>query len=326
MSWDLEWFPGVRPEQTNKIHLLAGPEGTRVSWYYHAVKRILSPEREDFYRKWICNVRPATDDRPFFYDFFRWDSISRLRSVFGPQWAARAEMGFLVLVLATVWTAVTATILLPGPIILLRKGKGTVPARLIGWTVAYFAVLGSGFMFLEMSFIQMFTRFLGDPVLAAALVVGGFLFFAGLGSLSQPFITSRLPSGVFATTVAIAALVLLDIMLFPAIFETAAALPGIWKALGGLAMMAPLAFLMGTPFPWGLSMLHERGAAAVPVAWAVNGFASVVSACGAVLLAMTLGFKDLFALAAGLYASAGVLSLLLDRWAETGVANTNVPS
>ncbi len=33
MSWDLDWFPGVKPQQTNKIHLLAGPEGTTVSWY-----------------------------------------------------------------------------------------------------------------------------------------------------------------------------------------------------------------------------------------------------------------------------------------------------
>ncbi len=125
MSWDLDWFPGVRPEQTNKIHLLAGPEGSRVSWYYHAMKKILSPEREDFYRKWICNVQPATDDRPFFYDFFRWDALSKLRSVFGPQWPARAEMGFLVLVLATIWTALVAAVLLPGPIIMLRREKVT---------------------------------------------------------------------------------------------------------------------------------------------------------------------------------------------------------
>jgi hypothetical protein len=326
MSWDLDWYPGVRPEQTNRIHLLDGPEGTRVSWYYQAVKEILSPEREDFYRNWICNVRPATDDRPFFYDFFRWDSISKLRLVFGPQWPARAEMGFLVLMLATIWTAVTATILLPGPIILLRKGKGTVSKRLIGWAVAFFAVLGTGFMFLEMSFIQMFTRFLGDPVLAAALVVGGFLLFAGLGSLSQPYITSRSPGGVVATALIIAVLVLFDISLFPALFETAASLPGVWKVLAGLTMIAPLAFLMGTPFPWGLSILHERAAAAVPVAWAVNGFASVVSACGAVVLAMTYGFKDLLALAAGLYGIAGLLSLLLCRWTKKGAVNTNMPS
>jgi hypothetical protein len=83
-------------------------------------------------------------------------------------------------------------------------------------------------------------------------------------------------------------------------------------------MIAPLAFLMGTPFPWGLSMLHERAAAAVPVAWAVNGFASVVSACGAVLLAMICGFKWLFVLAAVLYATAGLLSLLFVRWNKTG--------
>ena len=323
MSWDLDWFPGVRPEQTNKIHLLAGPEGSRVSWYYHAMKQILSPEREDFYRKWICNVQPATDDRPFFYDFFRWDALSKLRSVFGPQWPARAEMGFLVLVLATVWTALAAAVLLPGPIILLRRGKGTRRTSLIWWTVAFFAALGTGFMFLEMSFIQMFTRFLGDPVLAAALVVGGFLFFAGLGSISQPRITGRLRGGVFATAMAVALLALFDIGVFSTIFETAAVLPGVWKAVAGLTVIAPLAFLMGTPFPWGLSMLHERAAAAVPVAWAVNGFASVVSACGAVLLAMACGFKWLFVLAAGLYATAGLLSLLLVRSSETRPVHTN---
>lgn len=317
MSWDLDWFPGVRPELTNKIHVLEGPEGARVSWYYRAMTKILSPAREDFYRKWICDIRPATDDRPFFYDFFRWDSISKLRSVFGPQWPARAEMGFLVLVLATTWTALAATVLLPGPIVLLRRGEGTPPLRLIGWTVAFFAALGTGFMFLEMSFIQMFTRFLGDPVLAAALVVGCFLFFAGLGSLSQPLITGRFGGGVFAVAMAIALLVLLDVAVFPTVFETAAVLSGLWKALVGLAIVAPLAFLMGIPFPWGLSMLHERAVPAVPVAWAVNGFASVVSACGAVLLAMTYGFKDLLFLAAGLYAGAGLLSLLLGRWAKT---------
>lgn len=35
--------------------------------------------------------------------------------------------------------------------------------------MAYFAALGIGFMFLKMRFIQIFTRFLGDPVVAAGL-------------------------------------------------------------------------------------------------------------------------------------------------------------
>ena len=317
MSWDLDWFPEVKPEDTNRIHLLTGPEGTTVSWYYHAVKTILSPKREGFYRKWICNIRPATDDRPFFYDFFRWDSISKLRSVFGPQWPARAEMGFLVLVLATIWTSLAATILLPAPIILLRRKRDRPAPRLIGWTVAFFAALGMGFMFLEMSFIQMFTRFLGDPVVAAAMVVGSFLFFAGLGSISQPLVTRGLRGGALVAAIGVAALVILDIAVFPTAFEAAAVLPRAWKGIAGISMVAPLAFLMGIPFPWGLSMLHERADAAVPVAWAVNGFASVVSACGAVLLAMSYGFKSLLALAAGLYVAAGFLSILLVSWTNT---------
>jgi hypothetical protein len=45
----------------------------------------------------------------------------------------------------------------------------------------------------------------------------------------------------------------------------------------------------------------------------VNGFASVISTCGAVLLSMTVGFTVLSHLAAVVYAGAGFLSLALAR-------------
>jgi hypothetical protein len=169
-----------------------------------------------------------------------------------------------------------------------------------------------------MSFIQMFTRFLGDAVVAAAVVVGCFLLFAGMGSMCQPFVTSRIPGGVLSAIAAVVVLVLIDATVFPRVFEAAALLSAVWKVLTGICMIAPLAFFLGMPFPWGVSVLHRSAPKAMPIAWAVNGFASVISASAAVVLAMTFGFKALLSLAAVVYGASGIVSLYLARDADSG--------
>ncbi len=136
-------------------------------------------------------------------------------------------------------------------------------------------------MFLEMSFIQIFTRFFGDPVVAAGGGGRAFLFFAGLGSMSSRFLVRRVPGGVSTLGTAIAILVLIDSAVFAEIFEAAAAVAGVLKYCLGIALMAPLSFLMGVPFPWGLSRVHETAARAVPLAWAVNALHLLFSASAA---------------------------------------------
>ena len=46
----------------------------------------------------------------------------------------------------------------------------------------YFMVLGLGFMFIEIVFIQKFVLLLPYPVIAVAAVLAGFLVLAGIGS------------------------------------------------------------------------------------------------------------------------------------------------
>jgi hypothetical protein len=312
-SWEAEWFPGVKPEQTNRVHVLPGPPGRTVSWYHQAMEALLSPQRQDFLHSWIARVEPATDDKPFFYDFFRWAAIERLREAFGPMWATRSEMGFLVLLLSAGLTLVFAAVLVPAPILLFRPAKphGRVGLRVC--VAIYFGLLGTGFMFVEMGLISLFTRFLGDPVLAAALVVAGLLLCAGLGSMVQPVVTLRVPRGACGVALAVGLTIGLYAVTLPGVFKVTGMLPGVWKNALGLVMLAPLAFLMGVPFPWGLSVLHRIAAPAVPLAWAVNGFASVVSASVAVVVAMSWGFRALLGIAAAVYGLAGVVSLLLAR-------------
>jgi hypothetical protein len=311
MGWDCEWFPGVKAESTNKVHALPGPPGTAVSWYQYALQSLLSASREDFYRSWICHVRPATDDRPFFFDFFRWASISILWDAFGPHWAARSEMGFLALVLGFAWSVIVAAILLLLPLLLHKWNQTNNHRRGYAASTGYFAALGLAFMFVEMCFIQLFTRFLGDPLHAAALVVGGLLVFAGMGSIVQPTLTRIVPRGLLGVMIGLSGLVAAQSLLLPPLFKQAAMLPELAKVLLALAALAPVGVLMGAPFPWGLAALNDSSGRKAAFAWAVNGFASVAASSLAVILAMTYGFGALLGLAGGLYLTAGVLSAAL---------------
>ena len=65
-------------------------------------------------------------------------------------------------------------------------------SSLARWRVAlYFLALGFGFIFIEISFIQGFTLFLGHPLAAIAVVLAAFLIFAGLGSGASARLAER---------------------------------------------------------------------------------------------------------------------------------------
>jgi hypothetical protein len=73
-----------------------------------------------------------------------------------------------------------------------------------------------------------------------------------------------------------------------------------------LALIAPLAFWMGLPFPLGLRRLADRTPDFIPWAWGINGFASVLSAALATLLAVEFGFPVVLLTAVALYGLAAV--------------------
>ncbi|MEW6721455.1 MAG: hypothetical protein AB1346_13495, partial [Thermodesulfobacteriota bacterium] len=72
------------------------------------------------------------------------------------------------------------------------------------------------------------------------------------------------------------------------------------------------------PFPAGLSRLAAAGGAAIPFAWAVNGFFSVAGASLASIGALGLGFRWTAAAGASLYIAAGLLFSRIGRKACPG--------
>ncbi|MFC1774572.1 SAM-dependent methyltransferase, partial [Pseudomonadota bacterium] len=157
--------------------------------------------------------------------------------------------------------------------------------------------------FIEIAFIQKLLLFLHHPLYAVAVVLSSFLVFSGLGSAwlggVSPGNRSKLLSLAVTGILILGTLYLLSL---DTIIDGLATLPEAMRILISAALIAPLAFCMGMPFPLGLGRLADYAPTLIPWAWAINGCASVISAVLATLLAVHLGFSAVIATALGLYA------------------------
>jgi hypothetical protein len=140
-------------------------------------------------------------------------------------------------------------------------------------------------------------------------VLCGFLVFAGLGSGAAAALEHRLAAwhiapGISPITVAVGGIALVasaQLLILPPLFERLMPLSDIAKIAISLALVAPLAFCMGMPFPLALARLAAHRPGLAPWAWAVNGCASVLSAILATLFAMSFGFRAVVLIALALY-------------------------
>ncbi|MCF7804030.1 MAG: hypothetical protein K9N46_01845 [Candidatus Marinimicrobia bacterium] len=308
---DAGWFPGISGaalEQRNKI---AGPEGESYSYLHHAAGRIIAGNAKQFYQNWAYNVRPATDEQPYFFNFFKWSSVDQFMETYGRQWLQRLELGYAVLVITLIEVSLIAFVLILLP--LFFRNRSLPLNRTSGWTLLHFAGIGFGFMFLEMVYIQRFTKFMGDPIYSVAAALTAILVFAGLGSASQRRINMPAARRIQAAGIgllAIAGLYLLGLDSFLNLFI------GFGTAVRFLVTfiaLFPLAFCMGWFFPAGIEILENRSEPLIPWAWGINGFASVVAAPLGVMLSMEFGFTVTMGIALGCYGIVVVASIFWNK-------------
>lgn len=303
-SFDLIFLPGLRPAEANRYNLLDDPSLDL------GVQALLSDRRSDFYRRYKFNVVPATDDRPYFFQFLTWRVLPELLASRGKGSIPFAEWGYLLLLIALLQAALASFGLILAPLFTLRREPS--PRGMFLRAGGYFLCLGLAFLFIEIAFIQKFTLFLCHPLYSAAVVLCAFLVFAGLGSGSSERVAQALRQRGWANPLpmiiaALVVLALVDLGLLPFLLRGLIVLPMVVKAVLSILLIAPLAFCMGLPFPLGLRFVAAAAPALIPWAWGINGCASVLSALLATLLALHFGFTGVVLLAAGLYAGAGLL-------------------
>ena len=304
-AFDIAYVPGMALEEANRFNVLDRP------FFGEGALALLGSEAKSYIDGYKYDIEPATDDRPFFFNFFRWRLVPELVRLRGRGGLGLLEWGYPVLAATLAQALVVAPLLIVLPLILARRrtDRPAGPSRIR--VFAYFLCLGLAFLLLEMAFIQRFVLFLGHPLYAAAAVLTAFLGFAGLGSLLSSRV-SRLARvagvarerAVILPVTAIAVLAVGYVIGLPLLFEEFAGWPVAPRFALSIIIIGPLALAMGMPFPLGLTRLGEAAPDMVPWAWAINGCASVLAAVLAAILAIELGFSAVVLAAIAFYALA----------------------
>lgn len=317
-SFDIDYLPGIAMHETNQFNVL------EESYFYDAAVSLLSPRPERFSDAYKFDIRPATDDRPYFSHFVKWASIPELLALRHKGGMPLLEWSYLIAIATVVQAVLAALVLILLPLVVLRterQREDRRPSHTAG-VAMYFLLLGLAFLFIEIAFVHRLTFFLGGPLHAVSTVIAGFLFFAGIGSASIRYFRHLIRSAsdenaVLVAAVAVAAIALVYAWLGAPLLHSAIALGGPAKTAIALAMIAPLAFVMGMPFPIGLALVACARPSILPWAWGINGSASVVSAVLASVVAIHLGLTALVLIAALMYLAAGVVARTLLSRATT---------
>lgn len=297
--FDQAYTPRLTREMSNRYNLLPA------AYFFDTTRAMVSGESEALFEHYKFNIRPATDDRPYFHHFFTWQSFLEAFRLRGQGGMPLIEWGYVILLMTLLLTLSLSSLLILLPLSVVRRKRETGAAGGIrSWRVLlYFFSIGLAFLLIEIAFMQKFQLFLHHPIHAIAISLAGFLVFAGMGSMASGRLSERFARKNLAAVAAggIGLLSLSYLLLLDQAFIWLGYLPGGLKMLISLLLIAPLAFLMGMPFPLAISSLRQSAASLIPWAWGINGYASVISTSLATLIAVHAGFTAVIISAVAIY-------------------------
>lgn len=235
---------------------------------------------EQFYNLFDTKVYPVTDDNPYFLSFEK-------------------PLPFAVESLLYAGIGIVAIFLLIPFAWMRRRGKeggrGGSDGRKdqselrISSVIPYFAALGMGFILIELALLQKLILLLGNPTTTFAILLFTLLISSGTGSLLSSRVARNNMKNLIFVIGGIAALGLFYVLFLPSIVYSTITDPFYVKAVVAVAILTPIGFLMGMPFPTGIRLLKAHRSEYIPWMWAINGAFSVLGAVLAIALGIMYG-------------------------------------
>ncbi len=294
LNYDPVYYSGMKESDANMHNILEEP------YFYRFFKLIIEEDdsvREELYRDYYFNITPATDNRPYFFNFFKTNQIPDIIKYFGKSTQPFGGGGYLILVAALLISVLLSVLLIILPV---KTAGGSINIKKDYVYLIYFICLGMGYFFIELPLMQKFILMLGKPSYSVAIVLFGLMLFAGFGSIYTGFRKTNLTWVVLSLVIYIT----FFMVAFRFYSNILLARP-LWQRFAiTIAIIAPAGFLMGIPFPAGIAKAKEKKSQIVPWLWAINGCSSVVSSIAAVIISIHAGFLAVLGLSLLFYITA----------------------
>ena len=266
-------------------------DGTSTADYARLIR---SGDRQQFYTSYREDIRPTTDDRPFFFH------TTKLKNQFQVAFGRSMLFGNGLSALLTLMgiSAGLVVLFVLGPLIV---AGGERPRGWFGWLV-FFGALGAGFMLIEVSMLQRFVLLLGHPVYSLTVTLFSLLLGTGIGAAwSRRFDQARLRPRAAFSLVVVAVMGCAVLPLIAPLIAWAIPLTRVARIAIAVAMLVPIGIALGIPMPTGIRMLSARAPQMVAWAWGMNGALSVLGATLAIFIAMNWGFRTTLLSASATY-------------------------
>lgn len=256
------------------------------------------------------DYRPPTDNRPFFFNMLKPASFMHLSNVprggaIGGNVRATSTLVLLFLIAAVL---VVAIVVWP----LWRSGLPEMRPGVFALSASYFALIGAGFMLIQIPLLQRLSVFLGHPTYTLAVVLLSMILFTAFGSV----LSDRVPIEgrlVPIIPLGIAAGVVLMVLVMGPVMARTIHLGLAARSATAVALIAPVATLLGFCFPIGMRLVGRVSDHATAWMWGINGAFGVLASIVAVGVSMWLGIPANLVLAAALYATLGLVTRGLAR-------------
>jgi hypothetical protein len=260
---------------------------TPKDFYYYTVDWLISGNATQLYSKYLFNILPATDNRPYYTGYVK---PSTIPLVFNNINDLSEEWGYILEVGSFLLSAVFGACVILIPLVgrwraLFNRDKRA--ARVI----IYYAALGMGYIAVEMFLIQRLVFFLGNPTFSSTAVLTAMLSLSGFGALVAGRYRGGTRQLIIFAVIGIILTMIGYIALLPAVTDALVGWPLILKLLLSAILVAPGAFFLGIPFPTGLKALTYHRRELIPWAWGINGAFSVTGTSLARLVSISWGFS-----------------------------------
>jgi hypothetical protein len=278
----------------------------------------------------IFGLRPPTDDSPF---YFAKEQIPN-------------QMKLLLETVVGVSVVLSLLLIYYSRIRRIQLTTSTIRK----FHILFVVLIGFGFIFLEITFIQKFLLLLGTPIMALTVILFSILLSSGIGAYLSGRLFNKNPyKAVLISIPILAAIVLIYSNFLSAIIDRSIILELYQRITLTVVLLSPVGLLMGFQFPsitrmasssyisltMHLSQRHDRSsaAAATPTAtakdditllWGINVIASVVGTVLAAISSMVIGFNGNLLIGLGLYLGALTSAISAARFANNTKSNQDV--